>query len=100
MCSLETTKVGSFPANAWGLHDMHGNVWEWCADAWHPTYFGAPDDGRPWIDPGVEDGTRLLRGGSWNDYPRNCRSACRTHYLLDLADSDVGFRVACLPLAP
>jgi formylglycine-generating enzyme required for sulfatase activity len=95
----ETTQVGSFPANAWGLHDMHGNVWEWCADSWHPNYVRAPNDGRPWIDPGVEDGTRLLRGGSW-DFPGLCRSACRSHRRPDDAFGIIGFRVVCLPQDP
>jgi formylglycine-generating enzyme required for sulfatase activity len=96
--SSGTTEVGSFPANAWGLHDMHGNVWEWCADHWHPNYLGAPDDGRSWINPTAdEDGQRLLRGGSWDFVPGDCRSACRIHYGPDDADYDVGFRVVCLP---
>jgi formylglycine-generating enzyme required for sulfatase activity len=72
----QTTPVGMFPANAWGLHDMHGNVWEWCLDEWHEGYEGAPTDGRAWVD-GTEGDksketkkTRLLRGGSWNFPPR------------------------------
>jgi formylglycine-generating enzyme required for sulfatase activity len=69
----KTTSVGSFPANAWGLHDMHGNVWEWCAD-WYGDY---PAEAA--IDPqGVSNGpSRVLRGGSWNNNPQNCRSANR-----------------------
>jgi len=98
--SSETTRVGSFPANAWGLHDMHGNVWEWCADAWHPDYVGAPNDGRPWIDLDAEQALRLLRGGSWNFIPWGCRSAFRRHDLPGLASSRVGFRVVCLPQDP
>ncbi len=66
----QTTDVFSFPANAWGLHDMHGNVWEWCADQWHDNYEGAPEDGRAWIDDEANQNKndmnrRLLRGGSW-----------------------------------
>ena len=98
--SSATTTVGSFPANAWGLHDMHGNVWEWCADHWHENYLGAPNDGRPWIDPGVEDGTRLLRGGSRNFTPWFCRSALRFRRQPDFANDDIGFRVVCLPQDP
>lgn len=98
--SSETTKVGSFPANAWGLHDMHGNVREWCADAWHPTYVGAPNDGRPWIDPDAEQALRLLRGGSWGSDPGDCRSACRDLGRPGDADDGVGFRVVCLPQDP
>jgi formylglycine-generating enzyme required for sulfatase activity len=96
-----TTAVGSFPANALGLHDMHGNVWEWCTDHWHPNYRDAPDDGRPWMDP-IPDPLmrRLLRGGSWDVNPRYCRSACRDLNQPDDANLNVGFRVVCLPQSP
>jgi formylglycine-generating enzyme required for sulfatase activity len=61
-------------ANAWGLSDMHGNVWEWCQDHWHGNYEGAPADGTAWLSED-EDARRVRRGGSWDDFPRNCRSA-------------------------
>ncbi len=69
----QTTPVGSFPPNAWGLHDMHGNVWEWCGD-WYGMY---PQNDM--VDPhGVKDGNdRVIRGGSWYRYPRYCRAAHR-----------------------
>ena len=74
----QTTPVGCFPANAWGLHDMHGNVWEWCLDHWHGSYEVAPEDGSAWLDPEAgENADRLLRGGSWGGGPRDCRSAYR-----------------------
>jgi formylglycine-generating enzyme required for sulfatase activity len=94
----QTTDVTSFPANAWGLHDMHGNVWEWCADHWHANYDGAPEDGRPWLEENApEDKSRLLRGGSWNLNPEDCRSACRGRLLPDNRFNSCGFRVCCLP---
>jgi formylglycine-generating enzyme required for sulfatase activity/tetratricopeptide (TPR) repeat protein len=68
----ETTEVGSFPPNAFGLYDMHGNIWEWCADSWHDSYEGAPNDGSVWEG---SSGRRVLRGGSWVHNPRNARSA-------------------------
>jgi formylglycine-generating enzyme required for sulfatase activity len=94
----QTTDVGMFPANAWGLHDMHGNVWEWCADHWHSNYEGAPDDGRPRFNENVnEETSRLLRGGSWDNHPRFCRSASRGLLPPDNRGSNLGFRVCCLP---
>jgi formylglycine-generating enzyme required for sulfatase activity len=94
----QMTDVASFPANPWGLHDMHGNVSEWCADHWHANYEGAPEDGRAWLDDKAdEDAIRLLRGGSWDDYPRNCRSAYRLRYRPVIRTLYCGFRVCCLP---
>ena len=94
----QTTDVESFPANAWGFHDMHGNVWEWCADHWHANYQGAPEDGSPWLDENAdEDEWRLLRGGSWGNHPRNCRSAYRGRNRPVDPSYRRGFRVCCLP---
>ena len=98
----QTTDVLSFPANAWGLHDMHGNVWEWCADHWHDNYEGAPEDGRAWIDEEAKENKnetkrRLLRGGSWFSLPAHCRSAFRNFNPPDDRDGSIGFRVCCLP---
>ena len=72
----QTTDVGSFPPNAFGLYDMHGNVWEWCADPWHDNYDGAPTDGSVWEKAGNAS-YRLLRGGSWDYRPGYVRSAYR-----------------------
>jgi formylglycine-generating enzyme required for sulfatase activity len=99
---MKTSPVASFPANAWGLHDLHGNVWEWCLDHWHNSYEGAPSDGSAWLDPVQseeedKEKRRLLRGGSWDIYPWNCRSAFRYRFGPDYAVSFVGFRVVCLP---
>jgi formylglycine-generating enzyme required for sulfatase activity len=97
----QTIDVASFPANGWGLHDMHGNVWEWCEDHWHDSYNFAPGDDQPWLIPvAADEEPRLLRGGSWLDGPRNCRSAFRVHSQPDGAYFDVGFRVVCLPQGP
>ena len=91
----ETTAVGQFPPNAFGLYDMHGNVWEWCADTWHDNYDGAPTDGSVWIENG-DDNRSPLRGGSWYDYPDDCRSAFRHYYARRGGNyNDNGFRVVC-----
>jgi formylglycine-generating enzyme required for sulfatase activity len=100
-CRNQTTDVASFPANGWGLHDMHGNVWELCEDHWHDSYNFAPGDDQPWLIPAAADGEpRLLRGGSWFDLPRDCRSAYRYRLVPGLAYYNVGFRVVCLPQDP
>jgi formylglycine-generating enzyme required for sulfatase activity len=136
----ETTDVASFPANAWGLYDMHGNVWEWCLDKWRASYAEGPIDGSAWMEgdslgeslarcaagrgsttPGTaarlaastptrtsasassvsasvaSDAYRSLRGGSWFNDPRYCRSACRLNNHPDFRNDNVGFRVCCLP---
>ncbi|WP_339376758.1 SUMF1/EgtB/PvdO family nonheme iron enzyme [Nostoc sp. 106C] len=86
----QTTDVGIFPANPFGLFDMHGNTWEWCQDSWHKNYNGAPADGSVWIS---DNHTHLLRGGSWNINPWNCRSAVRNCNARDNKYINVGFRV-------
>jgi formylglycine-generating enzyme required for sulfatase activity len=96
----QTVDVASFPANPWGLHDMHSNVWEWCADHWHVNYEGAPEDGRAWFDEKAKEDplkNRLLRGGSWYNYPRYCRSASHYNTRPDTRNNGIGFRVCCLP---
>lgn len=90
-----TTNVGSFPPNAFGLYDMHGNVWEWCSDRWYENYQGAPTDGSFW-ETGWETGTdhlRVVRGGDWCSYLDECRSARRGGASVD-EPAHYGFRVA------
>ena len=91
----ETTPVDHFGiANAFGLCDMHGNVWEWCQDHWHGSYKNAPTDGSAWLS---DDGeaNRVLRGGSWFDFPRDCRSASRDNNQPGVRAFNIGFRVVC-----
>jgi formylglycine-generating enzyme required for sulfatase activity len=103
----KTTPVRSFPPNAFGLYDVHGNIREWCLDPWHENYEGAREDGKVWdendndtryldilsnIKVLIEDGrTHILRGGSWNSAPQDCRSASRYHLGRGLSEP-VGFR--------
>ncbi|MDJ0580560.1 formylglycine-generating enzyme family protein [Crocosphaera sp.] len=108
----QTTPVGHFKvANAFGLYDMHGNVWEWCQDDWHGDYKDAPTDGSAWLDPqnsnldnqsnldesNDNEATKLIRGGSWYDLPDDCRCANRYINLARDYYDDVGFRVVSGP---
>lgn len=86
-----TVPVGSFPANDWGLHDMHGNVWEWVQDCWNDSYAGAPSDGSPWLE--GECSRRLLRGGSWFNAHSLARSASRLSGQAAVRGNIAGFRV-------
>jgi formylglycine-generating enzyme required for sulfatase activity len=88
----QTVPVGSLPANPWGLHEVHGNVWESVEDCWHESYQDAPQDGRAWVD--VSCPERVARGGAWNDNPRHLRSASRAQIRPDGRYDLVGFRVA------
>ena len=88
----ETTDVGIFPPNAFGLYDMHGNVLEWCQDVWHSNYNGAPTDGSAW-ETGGDSNRRLLRGGGWNYSSRGCRSAWRNYNDADSLYFFRGFRI-------
>ena len=92
MSREHTLPVGSFGANAFGVHDVHGNVWEWVEDCWNATYLGAPADGSAWRS--GDCSRRVLRGGSWLDPPRFLRSANRTSSSAANRDVNIGFRVA------
>uniref|UniRef100_A0ACD5H0V1 Formylglycine-generating enzyme family protein n=1 Tax=Desertifilum tharense IPPAS B-1220 TaxID=1781255 RepID=A0ACD5H0V1_9CYAN len=96
----ETTPVGYFKvANAFGLYDMHGNVWEWCLDRWHDSYRGAPEEGLAWMNDRDRQDFPVMRGGSWLDYPVFCRSAYRDNSFINARGSNgesIGFRVACI----
>jgi formylglycine-generating enzyme required for sulfatase activity len=92
---LVTHDVGGKLPNAWGLHDMSGNVWEWTQDWWHDDYEGAPSDGSAWVTevPGLSH-NRVLRGAAYNYENYHCQSACRGIYPLDGKSSSYGFRLA------
>jgi len=94
----EDPPVGKKRPNAWGLYDMHGYVWEWCADAWHDSYKGAPTDGSSWEQKDAKE--RVARGGSWNDGADQCRSAYRQHFRADERSDTVGFRCVRSKAAP
>jgi formylglycine-generating enzyme required for sulfatase activity len=89
----QTTEVGQFPPNRFGLYDLHGNVWEWCQDTWHDNYEGAPVDSSAWME--GDHQTRVVRGGAWSSLPWDCRSACRYLQLLGERYDFLGFRVVC-----
>ena len=90
-----STPVGSFPANAFGLYDMHGNVWEWCLDRYQPNYLTAPIDGSVMPDADVSAGSskRVMRGGAWDYVAKGCRSAVRCSLDSSLRMNGCGFRV-------
>ena len=92
----KTTPVNQFKiANAFGLSDMHGNVWEWCEDDWHDSYEGAPTDGAARIEENREESSRVIRGGSWESDPADCHAAFRFSTLPGLRNYLIGFRVVC-----
>jgi formylglycine-generating enzyme required for sulfatase activity len=87
-----TVEVGSFPANRFGLHDLHGHVYEWVEDTWYPNYQGAPIDGSVWQ--GGDQSKRVMRGGAWNDVAAHVRSSYRHYGAPDGRHINVGFRIA------
>jgi formylglycine-generating enzyme required for sulfatase activity len=93
-----TIAANEFPPNAFGLYQMHGNVWEWCLDNWHQGYKDAPSDGLAWLDKDADSSSdRVIRGGSWNYSPQFCRSAYRYSLAPDNRDFNLGFRVVFRP---
>ena len=89
--TAQTRPVGSYAPNAWGLHDMHGNIWEWTEDCWNSHYIGSPLDGSAWS---IGDCSRaVIRGGFWNSYATDMRSASRARVPRELRMNAIGFRV-------
>jgi formylglycine-generating enzyme required for sulfatase activity len=112
---MQTTPVGMFPANAWGLHDMHGNVWEWCLDEWSLNGEEISTDANVGLSlgfsqdessgdagtiPSLGQEARILRGCSWRGHPKLCRSAHRVGIRSSTNNAGIGFRVCCLPRGP
>jgi len=89
-------EVGQKRPNAFGLYDMHGNVWEWTQDCWHDNYAGAPTDGSAWTT-GCTNRNGVLRGGSWDSGPANLRSAIRVRGIPGIRGGIIGFRLARTP---
>jgi formylglycine-generating enzyme required for sulfatase activity len=91
-----TAPAGQFEANAFGLHDMLGNVWEWVEDCWHGSYENPPEDASTaWLEAdGGDCGRRVVRGGSWGGHPRGVRSAHRNGGPAVVRGHDIGFRLA------
>jgi formylglycine-generating enzyme required for sulfatase activity len=95
------TPAGTYPPNAFGIQDMHGNVCEWVADEWHPSYQGAPEDGAAWIQQSTAElasqemkaTRRVIRGGAWDYLPRLLRSSWRDWLQADARRDNVGFRI-------
>ena len=88
----KTKPVGSYPANAFGLHDIHGNVYEWVEDCWNPNHSGAPANGKARKDGDCK--FRVMRGGSWVTHGYQMRASKRLRYTTDYRYDDYGFRVA------
>ncbi|HRK83150.1 MAG TPA: SUMF1/EgtB/PvdO family nonheme iron enzyme [Saprospiraceae bacterium] len=95
--NCRTHPVGHIKANELGIHDMSGNVWEWCADDWHADYKGAPTDGSAWVDSPQRGSFRVLRGGSWGDFAGDCRVSYRGSFSPGYRGDACGFRVALVP---
>jgi formylglycine-generating enzyme required for sulfatase activity len=88
-----THPVGLKQPNPWGLHDIVGNVWEWCEDVWHGDYSGAPLNGSAWMANQDKQERRSVRGAAWNMDGFRCRSSYRSYDWKDAATNRLGFRI-------
>jgi formylglycine-generating enzyme required for sulfatase activity len=89
-----TTNVGGYKTNPWGLHDLLGNVWEWCQDDWVDGYHGHPSDGSAM---NTESNVKVVRGGCFESSQNDCCSFSRSSRDINIADKTLGFRVVCVP---